>query len=197
MAACTWPHQVDACAGDGTLAEPVLPFQATGPVHAAALAPAMASQEQQAARSRVTRAANFPAAKNAGESALQAFILENLDLLNAEGNVAGSVSAAPVSIGVLLQQNITGRKRARAQGTGIQVSCALHGFWLLAPSRIELMLVQVMEHQWSPCRLQSPRIPCRLQRPRLMQHLSPAWQVRKVRSRKHLKSVVHCWRIPS
>jgi hypothetical protein len=105
------------------------------------------SQEQEAARSRVTRAANFPAARNAGESALQTFILENLDLFNATGDVAGSVSAAAVDSNTLLENNIiTSQKRTKTQGTGIQISGALDGIWLLVPGRIKLMLVQVMEH---------------------------------------------------
>jgi acetylglutamate kinase len=104
------------------------------------------SQEQEAARSRVTRAANFPAARNAGESALQEFILENLELFNATGNVAGSVSAAPVGSTLLENNIITSQKRTKTQGTGIQISGALDELWLLVPGRIKLMLVQVMEH---------------------------------------------------
>jgi hypothetical protein len=51
--------------------------------------------------------------------------------------------ASQVSGALLEDPFITGWKRARALGTGIQLSGALYICWLLVPSHMESMLVQV------------------------------------------------------
>jgi hypothetical protein len=95
-------------------------------------------QEFEASQISVTMPGNLPAARNSGYSVLQAFILASLDIFNATETVAGSVSATLAgSLGpdpLLEGTIITGWKRARAQGTGIQLSGALYICWLLVPS---------------------------------------------------------------
>jgi hypothetical protein len=66
-------------------------------------------------------------------------------------HVADGVFKLAVGIGASLEvDHTTGQKRARAQGIAVQLSGALHRCWLLVPSRIEFMLVQVIHHPHRP-----------------------------------------------